>query len=162
RYRLRLVVAGDKLAELTYFIQVPEAFSRRYTSMRSANDAISVVASIGVVVYLLGFCGAGLFFMMRARWLIWRPAVAWGFAIAALVALAEVNSWPLVWMGYDTALPASGFVLRQVFNILGGFLASGFVFSLSFMAAETLSRRAFPNHIQFWKLWTTPVAASKQ
>src|SRR5215470_10229706 len=30
RYRLRLVVAGDKLTELTHFVQIPEAFSRRY------------------------------------------------------------------------------------------------------------------------------------
>src|SRR5262245_3926014 len=29
RYRLRLVVGGDKLTELTHFVKVPEAFSRR-------------------------------------------------------------------------------------------------------------------------------------
>src|SRR5262245_43724160 len=28
RYRLRLVVGGDKLTELTYFVQIPQAFSR--------------------------------------------------------------------------------------------------------------------------------------
>src|SRR5215831_1314843 len=59
RYRLRLVVSGDKLTELTYFIQVPEAFTRRYSEMRAANDAISAIASVGLVVYLLGFCGVG-------------------------------------------------------------------------------------------------------
>ena len=36
QYRLRLVVGGDKLTELSHFIKVPEAFSRRYTEMRSA------------------------------------------------------------------------------------------------------------------------------
>src|SRR5215831_5299070 len=30
RYRLRLVVGGDKLTELTHFVQIPEAFTRRY------------------------------------------------------------------------------------------------------------------------------------
>src|SRR6185503_880661 len=27
------------------------------------------------------------------------------------------------------------------------------LFSLSFMAAESLSRRAFPHHPQFWRVW---------
>ncbi len=162
RFRLRLVVAGDKPAQLAYFVQVPEAFTRRYTRMRSANDAISVIAAVGVVLYLLGFCGAGLFYMIRQQWLIWRPAVTWGLIISAMAALAEVNSWPLVWMTYDTALPASGFAIRQITAILGLFLANGLVFSVSFMAAETLSRRAFPRHIQFWRIWSTPVAASRQ
>src|SRR5204863_9590658 len=108
RYRLRLVVSGDKLTELTYFLQIPEAFSRRYEEMRSANNTISIFASVGVVVYLIGFCGVGLFFMMRRRWVVWRPAFICGVIIAGLTALAEVNSWPLIWMDYDTALAVYG------------------------------------------------------
>ena len=38
RYRLRLVVSGDRLTEVTHFIQIPEAFTRRYANMRSANE----------------------------------------------------------------------------------------------------------------------------
>src|SRR5262245_50281139 len=41
RYRLRLVVGGDKLTELTQFVQIPEAFTRRYEQMRSTNDVIT-------------------------------------------------------------------------------------------------------------------------
>src|SRR5215470_9203617 len=73
RYRLRLVVGGDKLTELTHFVQIPEAFTRRYEQMRSANDAINTVDSVVVFgVYILGFCGIGLFFMIRHHWIIWR------------------------------------------------------------------------------------------
>ena len=41
RYRLRLVAGGDKLTELTHFVQIPEAFTRRtkrceQPTMRSA------------------------------------------------------------------------------------------------------------------------------
>jgi hypothetical protein len=41
RYRLRLVVGGDKLTELTHFVKVPEAFSRRYQQMRAANEVVA-------------------------------------------------------------------------------------------------------------------------
>ena len=38
RFRLRLVVSGDRLTELMHVLQVPEAFDRRYEAMRAANE----------------------------------------------------------------------------------------------------------------------------
>src|SRR6185295_8376821 len=137
RYRLRLVVGGDKLTELTHFVQVPEAFSRRYAEMRSSNDGISAFASIAVVGYLIGFCGVGLFFMTRQRWVIWRQPVMWALLIAALTSAETFNMWSLAWMDYDTAIPASGFALRQVATAVGMFILMTVLLSVSFMAAET-------------------------
>ena len=55
RYRVRLVVSGDRLTEVTYFIQIPEAFTRRYASMRSANDAIGIGSVVGMaLLYIFG------------------------------------------------------------------------------------------------------------
>lgn len=161
RFRLRLVVSGNKLTELTHFVQIPEAFTRRYEQMRSANEAINVASSVAVVaIYILGFCGIGLFFMIRQRWVIWRPAAFWAIFIALLVGLQQLNAWPLVWMNYDTAVPASGYALRQVMNAVGAFGALALLLIVSFAAAETLSRRAFPHHVQLWKAWARPTASS--
>src|SRR5262249_17143496 len=162
RYRLRLVVGGDKLTELTHFVQIPEAFTRRYEQMRSANDAINAASSVEVFpLYILGFCGIGLFFMVRRHWVVWRQPAMWGIFIALLMGLQQLNSWPLLWMNYDTAVPASGFAIRQFMAALGIFGAFGILLTISFMAAETLSRRAFPHHAQLWKVWTRPVSASR-
>src|SRR5215475_10494961 len=93
RYRLRLVVGGDKLTELAHFVQIPEAFTRRYEQMRSANDAISVASSIALFgPYLLGFCGIGLFFLIRHHWVLWRQGTFWGLFIALLMGLNQLNS----------------------------------------------------------------------
>jgi hypothetical protein len=163
RYRLRLVVGGDKLTELTHFVQIPEAFTRRYEQMRSANDAINAASSVAVfALYILGFCGIGLFFMVRRHWVLWRQPAVWAVFIALLMGLQQLNSWPLLWMNYDTAVPASGFAIRQFMAALGIFGAFGVLLTISFMAAETLSRRAFPRHVQLWKVWTRPVAASRE
>ena len=35
------------------------------------------------------------------------------------------------------------------------------VFTLSFMAAESLSRRAFPHHPQLWRAWSPDAGASR-
>src|SRR5688572_12826113 len=66
RYRLRLVVGGDRLTELTHFVKVPEAFNRRYENMRSANEAIGIGAVVSMtIMYIVGGIGIGLFFMLR-------------------------------------------------------------------------------------------------
>src|SRR6058998_1849982 len=161
-YRLRLVVGGDKLTELTHFVQIPEAFTRRYEQMRASNDAIGAFSQIVTFgLYILGFCGVGLFFMIRDRWVLWRQPLLWGSFIAFLLGLQQLNSWPLLWMGYDTALPASGFAIRQFLRAASIFGVFSILLTVSFMAAETLSRRAFPHHVQFWKVWSLPVSASK-
>src|SRR2546428_1510955 len=115
RYRLRLVVGGGKLTELRHFVQVPEAFTRRYEQLRSANDAIGAFSQVVTFgLYILGFCGVGLFFMIRHRWVLGRQPLLWGLFIAFMLGLQQLNSWPLFWVGYDTALPASGFAIRQL------------------------------------------------
>lgn len=161
RYRLRLVVGGDDLIELTHFIKIPEAFFRRHQEMRSANNTIASIAVIAVgLFYILGGCIIGLFFLLRQRWVIWRIPLLWGLLIAFLQVLAGINQWPLAWMNYDTALSANGFFLSQIGFLLINFLFLTVITTLAFMAAESLSRKAFPHHIQQWRLWSTGVANS--
>ena len=161
RYRLRLVVSGDKLSQLRHFVKIPEAFLREYSEMRSANETIATAATVGVaLLYFLGGCIIGLFFLLRQRWVVWRPALYWGVFIAFLQLLAGLNNFPLMWMGYDTALSTQGFLLRQIVSLLGNFLIFSVLFTLSFMAAESLSRKAFPNHVQFWRSWSKNVGGS--
>ena len=160
RYRLRLVVAGDRLTEVTHFIRIPEGFTRRYEEMRAANNAIGVASVIAVILYLVGAV-IGLFFLLRGRWVIWRQAVFWGVLVSFLQLLVGLNQWPLLWMTYDTALSTGGFVAQQLALLLGGFVLLAGLLSLSFMAAESLTRRAFPHHPQLWQIWSRGAASSR-
>jgi hypothetical protein len=154
-YRLRLVVSGDRLTEVTHFVRIPEAFTRRYANMRSANDAIGMGSAVGMMLlYVVGGIGVGLFFMLRARFLIWRQAAFWGIAVGAMQALAMVNQLPLEWMAYDTALPRSTFLAQQAAFVVASLIGFSAFFALSFMAAETLTRRAFGDHPQLWRAWS--------
>ncbi|MCA9742141.1 CPBP family intramembrane metalloprotease [candidate division KSB1 bacterium] len=161
-YRLRLVVGGDQLTELRHFVHIPEAFSRKYEEMRSANDTIAFGASMAMgLLYILGGCIIGLFFLLRQRWVQWRRAVHWGLFIAALQFLAGLNQLPLSWMMYDTALSTQTFLLQQIAASLANALLMAALLILSFIAAESLTRKAFPNQLQLWKLWSKDVAGSK-
>ena len=163
RVRLRLVVSGDRLTAVGTFVKIPEAFTRRYESMRSANELIGVGSIVGLVVlYVIGGIGVGLFFMMRRRWVLWRTAALWGSAVGALQALAALNELPLAWMTYDTAVPRSTFLAQQAALVAATFVGFSAFIALSFVAAETLSRRAFGHHPQLWRVWGREQGASIQ
>ena len=161
-YRLRLTVAGGRFTELTHFVKIPEAFSRRYQEMRSANNGIATGSFFAIaILYMVGGCVVGLFFLMRERWVVWKTAVKWALLVASLQALVVLNQWPLLWMGYDTAISSSTFALQQIASALGQLVVMGALLALSFIAAESLTRRAFPEHIQLWKSWSGEVAATR-
>jgi hypothetical protein len=163
RYRLRLVVSGDRLTEVAYFVKIPEAFLRRYEHMRSANDAIGAGGAIAMgLLYVVGGIGVGLFFMLRQRWVLLRTAALWGVAVAGLQALAMINAWPLQWMFYDTAVPSSTFLAQQMLIAAAAFVGFAVFFAISFAAAETLTRRAFGHHPQLWRVWRREPGSSRE
>jgi len=162
KYRLRLTVAGDRFVELRHFVKIPEAFDRRYEEMRSANDTIAFGSTIAMgILYLLGGCFVGLFFLLRQRWVLWKQPLFWGSLIGFLQVLVGINRIPIAWMGYDTALSASSFLFQQLAAALANGVLMGILMTLSFMAAESLTRKAFPDHIQLWKIWSKDVAPSQ-
>ena len=91
-----------------------------------------------------------------------RPALICGLIVAAMAAMNDINSWPLGWIGYDTALPMSTYTLQRVSFLVLSFVLTIGLLTMSFMAAEGLGRRAFPNHPQFWKLWSRDAGGSQQ
>ena len=163
RFRLLVVVSGDRVSELRHLLQIPEAFDRRYEAMRSVNNGIGAAGSLAVVlIYGVGGIGIALFLLLRQRWVLWRKPLLWGSGIAVAQLLAGLNQWPLLWMNYDTSVSQTTFILEQAtLLVLGSFAYAG-IFTLSFMAAESLSRRAFPHHLQFWQVWSTEAARSWQ
>ncbi len=161
RYRLRLSVTGDKLTELNHFIKIPEGFSLRYSQMRSANATIGSAARIAMsILYILLGCCIGLFLLMRQGWVIWQQAALWSFLLIALGLLNSINSLPLIWMNYDTAVSAHNFLLQYSISSLMGALFMLLFYFLSITAAESLTRRAFGHQIQLWKLWSPSVAST--
>ena len=160
-YRLRLVVGGDKLAELRHFVKVPEDFIRSYEEMRSANDTIALVSNIVfLLLYVLGGCVIGLFFLLRQRWVIWKTPLMWGCLIGLMQFIAGINYFPIMWMNYDTAISSTSFTLQQAGGVLASSAAIALLMALSFMAAESLTRKAFPEHIQLWRIWSGDVAST--
>ena len=120
RYRLKLVVSGDKLTELVHFVKVPDDFSRRYQEMRSANNTITVAAFVLLFfLYILGSFIA-LFFLFRQQYILWKIPIFLATILGIFSLASSINNIPIVWMTYYTALPARDFLLKYLlFAVVG-------------------------------------------
>lgn len=155
RLRLRLAVAGDELVEVARHVHVPESFERRFRELRSANDTIAGAAALAAgLFYGIGGCIVGVLWLARRHWLVVRPAVAAGLVVGGLMAAVVVAGTPAAWFEADTAQATSTFWLRQAGRAAAVLIAGGLGYALVFMAAESLSRRAFPHQPQLWRLWS--------
>lgn len=163
RFRLRLAVAGDELTELAHYVHVPESFDRRFQELRSANSTIAGVASLTAgALYGLGGCIIGVLWLLRRHWLAWRPALVAGYVVGSLLGLMTLAAAPTAWFGFDTAQSVTTFWIRQAGAALAIVFAGGLAYALVFMAAESLSRRAFGEHPQLWRVWSREAAPTRQ
>ncbi len=161
--RLRLAVAGDELTEVAPYVHVPESFDRRFRELRSANDAIAGVAGLSAgLLYGLGGCILGVLWLARQHWLAVRPALAAGFVVGGLMAATTLSAAPTAWFDFDTAQSVTTFWLRQVGAVVVVAIGGGMAYALVFMAAESLTRRAFPHQPQLWRVWSATGGASRE
>ncbi len=161
RIRLQLVVDGDELIQVQPYMHVPESFMRRFAELRSANSTIAGMAGIGAgLLYGLGGCVLGSLWLLRRHWLLWKPALAAGLVVGGLLAGASLAAAPTAWFSFSTAQQENIFWWRQgglaLLALAGGGVALGGIF----MAAEGLTRRAFPTHPQLWRLWSRDAAGT--
>ncbi|MEO8675319.1 MAG: CPBP family intramembrane glutamic endopeptidase [Casimicrobiaceae bacterium] len=159
RFRLRLSVAGNALTEVTNYVFVPESFDRRYAELRSANDAIASAATLTTaILYGVGGCLLGVMWLLRRRLLLWRPALIAGLVVGGLLGAAAFAQAPAAWFAFDTAQSTTSFWLRQIGAAALATVGGGLMLALVFMAAESLSRCAFPDHPQLWRVWSRDAA----
>ena len=161
KYRLKLVVTGDRLTGLDHFLKIPETFYRHYSELRSSNNTIAFAGSLAMaILYLFCGCGLGIFYLARKRWILWKWPIVMGLILAAFQFFEQINQLPLKWMSYDTAISANVFLISQISNAFILFLSEFLILTVSFIAAESLSRKAFPEHPQLWRLWARENSSS--
>src|SRR5487761_2746734 len=158
RVRLRLVVSGDELTGVTPFVHVPESFDRRFAELRSTNDLIANLATLSAGILY----GLGVLWLARRHWLEVKPAVVAGLCVGGLLALAKLASAPTAWFDADTTQTVATFWAKQAGAAALIAVAGGLAYALTFMAAESLSRRAFPQQPQLWRLWSREAGATRQ
>ncbi len=150
--RTSVLITGNAPARIRPFVEIPESFKRRYAEMRSWNELLALLASLGILgVAILGIIALARF--ARERRVRWREPMVVGVTIGALTLAASLNELPGSWFAYDTAMsPATFLSLQVLLAILVGVLTVVLV-GFTLAAAEAATRQAFPRHLDWWKLW---------
>ena len=160
-YRLKVEISGDHPSQLNHYVKEPEGFMQRYQEMRSSNENIAYLGTLlMLVLYGIGCSFFGLFYLIKNRLLIWKTGIYWAFGISAGLAFTMLNKLPLYWMKYNTSFSPINFLLLLGVGMLYNLIFLTIVFGLVFVTAEGLTRAAFKNKIQFWKLFNPQVATS--
>jgi len=160
-YRLNITVSGDHVTNLYHFVKVPESFLHRYQEMRSNNENIAYLGTlIMILLYGIGGCMFGLLYLVKKRLLIYSTALYWAVGIACGIGLTIINKLPLHWMSYTTSHSPTNFLLQIGILVLYNCIFLTFIFTLVFATAEGLTRAAFPEKIQLWRLFNPQVASS--
>jgi MFS family permease len=150
--RAEAVIAGDTPARLRSYVEIPQSFQRRYAEMRSWNELLALLASMGMLgITVVG--GVALSRYARARRVRWRQPMLVGVVIGALALAAALNEMPGSWFEYDTAMSPVTFRAMQVLLALLVGVSTALLGGFTLAAAEAATRHAFPRHLDWWKLW---------
>jgi membrane protease YdiL (CAAX protease family) len=150
--RADVVIAGDAPARIESFVEIPESFRRRYAEMRSWNDLLALLATLGFVgIAIVGVIVLNKF--SRERQVRWREPMFVGVVIGSLALAAAINEIPGNWFSYDTATAPATFLGIQIFVALLLGLTTALLVGFTLAAAEVSTRHAFPRHLDWWKLW---------
>ena len=150
--RAEVGIAGDTPARVRPFVEIPESFRRRYAEMRSWNELLALLATLG----FLGIAIVGIVVLTRfAREtsVRWREPMMVGAVIGGLALAAGINEMPGSWFSYDTAMSPATFQATQVFLAVLLGLSTTLLVGFTLAAAEASTRHAFPRHLDWWKLW---------
>jgi membrane protease YdiL (CAAX protease family) len=150
--RADVVIGGDAPIRVRPYVEIPESFRRRYGEMRSANDLLALIASLGILAVAI----AGIVFLARsakARVVRWREPIIVGLVIGGLAFAAGLNEMPGNWFGYDTAMSPVAFEALQGLAAMALGAVTALLVGFTLAAAEAATRQAFPNHLDWWKLW---------
>jgi membrane protease YdiL (CAAX protease family) len=160
-YRLKVTLLGSAIGGVQEYLQVPEAWQRSYTELRSSNNLFEIIA---VVPYLL-LLGAAVrlaISLTRLGQTSWKGAIQLGLIAAALLFLMETNQWSLLRAGYDTKDSYASFVVVRIVVALVVAVFSALTITLVLPAAEPLYRVYQPGRLRLSAFLTLRGLRSKE
>ncbi|MBM3324062.1 MAG: CPBP family intramembrane metalloprotease [Calditrichaeota bacterium] len=158
--RYRVEIQGDEVGFFREYVKVPEAWERQFERERASNELFQSLAQFFAVLLGIGII-VTLFRELRSRNLAGRVPFLIGAALAVGLFLMALNSWPLVFSGYDTTQTFASFFLRFVLVVLFGSALVGAVVWLSAQAGEPLYRRLLPENLSLERTFSGAATSTR-
>ncbi|MCK9543006.1 MAG: CPBP family intramembrane metalloprotease, partial [Novosphingobium sp.] len=163
KYRITLGVCGNKITVFNPYIDVPEVFNKKFAQLGVLGETISYFANMFTYIFYIFFGFLfGFVYLSRINWLMTRKSIVLGIILAIAELIYKLNEISIIWINYNTS---NSFYSHLVNHLVGDFvlfLVSVFIYSSTIAVAEGLTRLAFADHLQFFKLLNFKVLSSKE
>lgn len=152
-YRYDVTIKGDLLGTYKEYLKIPEAWSRDYQQLRSANTTAGTVAS-----FFLLLTGAAMLvvLIMKARLsdVKWKTALIFGVIAFVLTLGTQLNQIPLTLFNYDTTDSYGNFITQEILlSLLQALMSGGGILFLT-AAAEPLYRERYGDKLSLSSAFT--------
>lgn len=152
-YRMQVKIKGDEVSGYKEFLKVPDTWKRSYQKLRSLNVTASQVASLFMILIVLGIIFIFLRRLMNKD-IRWKTALWFGLITFILVFLALMNVLPVIQFSYKTTDSYGSFLISRILqNLLVAIGAGVFIFLLT-ASAEPLYREHYKDKISLTRLFT--------
>jgi len=161
KLRTYAYVAGDEVTVINHYLKIPDAWKRKFSKLRSYNDALEGVATI-----FYEALAAGVFFVFL--WSFANGQIKWRFTLviaiiyAIFAVLESLNSLPSSLHEYATTTPFSGFKLEFALRALWSGVSTFLQIFTLVAAAETVYRLSKPKNIALEAVFTKRGMNTKQ
>jgi Type II CAAX prenyl endopeptidase Rce1-like len=153
-YRYTVVVQGGRIGKYSEYLHVPESWTRQFGAMRSKNDLYATIAE-GFWVPLIIAALVLIVRWLRRKAIPWRRLIAIAGAVAALMAISQLNSMPLSVDQFPTSSPYPQTVLLIILGALGVGVGVFFYIIIPAGAGEPLYRGIAPDSLSLRNLFTS-------
>ncbi|HEV3375556.1 MAG TPA: CPBP family intramembrane glutamic endopeptidase [Candidatus Acidoferrum sp.] len=160
-YRLQVTLEGNRPGGSKEFLQVPEAWERSYTRLRSSNDTLTLV----FIIPYLALLGAAIWLAARLTnrgQTSWRGAIWLGAVVAVMLFLQNLNDWPLWSASYDTKDSYGNFLALKLGAALLFSVVTAIPIALVLPGGEPLYRASQPGRLRLSKTFTWRGLRSKE
>ncbi|HEX7150655.1 MAG TPA: CPBP family intramembrane glutamic endopeptidase [Thermoanaerobaculia bacterium] len=158
-YRTTVTIDGNLVTAYSQAIDVPDAWLREYSELRSKNGAAGQVDTIFMIVTILA---ALVVFIVRRRDLKLSFIALIGIVTVFLVMANMINQWPAQLANYDTRDSWGSFLGQFALAIIVQTLGSAMFLVVVCGAGEVLYRERLPKQLAIPRLWSRRALGSKQ
>lgn len=140
-------VAGNMLTEYNYYLDVPEKWSRKFSTIRTYNEQLGQIAEIFYMVLQNGAMYLIFGWGVATGNIRWRYALMAGGFLGIVAGLESLNNIINVFDDYDTTQTLNAYLIKFYVSVaLGTFytVLSGIVM---FGSGEAIYRYAYPKAV---------------
>lgn len=144
--RLYVGVQGDKIGAYSYYLKVPEAFSRELTKDSSSGIVLSKLTHLAMLLLLI----LAIIYLIRTIKVAavnWRSGVTFVIVVLVLHLASYLNGLPLLWNSYATTISKGVFLMMSIENFFGAVISDSLMIFAFFTLGSIYAKGMHRNHI---------------